>query len=68
MTKFLVTFRKESGNKGTKQYVPVGFEVEVNANSSAAPHESEVKKSVEEKLGSVFNYSTSPGLWESKKI
>ena len=68
MAKFIVTFKKESGNRGTKQYVPVGFEVEVNANSSATPHESEVKKAVEEKLGTNFNYSCSPGLWEAQKI
>jgi hypothetical protein len=68
MTKFKVTFKKESGNRGTKQFVPVGFEVEVNSNSSATPHTGEVKRAVEEKLGTSFNYSCSPGLWEFKKI
>jgi hypothetical protein len=68
MPKFIVTFKKESGNRGSKQYVPVGFQVEVNANSSANPSESEVKKAVEEKLGTSFNYSCAPGLWDAKKI
>lgn len=68
MTKFKVTFKKESGNRGSKQYVPVGFEVEVNANSSANPHESEVKKAIEAKLGTNFNYSCSSSLWEAKRI
>jgi hypothetical protein len=68
MAKFLVKFKRESGNKGTKQYVPVGFEVEVNSNSSSTPFDVEVKKAVEEKLSTNFNYSCSSGLWEAKKI
>ena len=83
MAKFIVTFKKESGNRGTKQYVPVGFEVEVNANSSATPHESEVKKAVEETYKYIkergakpFNYylnleiinEKTPKTWTEKKI
>ncbi len=68
MAKFLVTFKKESGNRHTKSYVPAGFAVEVNANSSAIPHENEVHRAVEQKLGTKFNYSCSPGLWDAKKI
>jgi hypothetical protein len=68
MAKFLVTFEKESGLRGNKAYVPAGFEVEVDSNSSATPHESEVKRAVEAKLGTNFNYSCSPGLWKAKKI
>ena len=69
MTKFLVTFKNESGNRSSKQYIPVGFQVEVEANSNAKPHDSEVKKAIIEKLDiSDFPYSTSSGLWEAEKI
>jgi hypothetical protein len=68
MTKFKVTFKKDSGNRSSSAYVPVGFEVEVESNSLGSPHEMEVKRAVEEKLGVQFNYSTSPGLWEAKRI
>jgi hypothetical protein len=67
-TKFLVTFKRDSGNRGSKQFMPAGSSVEVLANSSATPHTSEVKRAVEEKLGTNFNYDCSPSIWEAKKI
>jgi len=68
MSKFKVVFKKETGNRGTKQFVPIGFEVEVDSNSSAIPHDSEVKRAVEAKLGTSFNYSCSRYLWEAQKL
>jgi hypothetical protein len=68
MARFKVVFKKETGNRGTKQFVPLGFEVLVESNSSAIPHDSEVKRAVEEKLGTSFNYSCSRGLWEAQKL
>jgi len=68
MTKFNVTFKKDSGNRSSSAYVPVGFEVVVESSSSSTPHETEVKKAVEEKLGVKFNYSTSPGLLEAERL
>ena len=68
MTKFKVTFKQDSGTRGSTSYVPVGFEVVVEASSSANPHETEVRRAVEEKLGVKFGGSTSPGLWEAKRL
>ena len=68
MNKFNVKFKKESGNSGSKQFVPAGFELEVVSNSSISPNDSEVKRAVEQKLGTTFNYSCASSLWEAKKI
>jgi hypothetical protein len=68
MTKFKVKFKQDSGTRGSSSYVPAGFEVEVESNSLSTPHETEVRKAVEEKLGVKFGGSTSPGLWEAKRI
>lgn len=68
MNKFIVTFKSDSGNRGTKTFISSGFKIEVISNSSASPHESEVKKAVELKLGVSFPYSCAPGLWEVTKI
>ena len=64
--RFVVTFKKQSGNPGSSQFCPVGFEVEVETSGSK-PHPTEVRKAVEKKLGiSSFSYSCDADLWDCR--